>query len=201
METTILFIRHGQTDWNLAGRWQGHTDIPLNDSGWNQAQALARRLLAWPIKAVYSSDLQRAAQTASVLCETLGLEPILDPALRERNGGDFEGLTFSEIQNQHLQAWQRMRETGAAPPGGESSLEVAQRIIASYNAISGQHQGETTAIVSHGGALISLFSHILGFPLGKRAHINVGGNTGLSIVSMDADGPRLTLLNDTSHLG
>lgn len=200
LETKVLLIRHGETDWNHSGRWQGHTDIPLNDTGRAQARALAKRLSSWPIRAIYSSDLQRAAQTAEILGETLGLAPTLEPALRERNGGVFEGLTASQLQASHQQALLCMREKGAAPPGGESALEVANRITGAFDTILSQHQGELLAIVSHGGALISLISHILGFPAGERAHLTVAGNTGLSVVTVDEYGSRLTLLNDTSHL-
>jgi probable phosphoglycerate mutase len=100
LTTTILLVRHGQTDWNLAHRWQGHVDIPLNETGRRQARLLARRLETLPIKAIYTSDLIRASETANIVAEPLGILPIPDPALRERNGGKFQSLTFDELEEQ-----------------------------------------------------------------------------------------------------
>ncbi|MCP5095378.1 MAG: histidine phosphatase family protein, partial [Chloroflexi bacterium] len=79
MTTTLLLIRHGQTDWNVAGRWQGHADIPLNEIGKAQANALAERLADWPIKAIYRSDLMRCVQTATAVSNTTGITPIYNP--------------------------------------------------------------------------------------------------------------------------
>ena len=91
MNTTIILIRHGLTDWNEEGRWQGNEDIPLNTTGIAQAQALGRRLASWPIESLYSSDLRRAAQTAAILGEAVDLQPIHDPSWRERDVGAFQG--------------------------------------------------------------------------------------------------------------
>jgi broad specificity phosphatase PhoE len=200
MKTIILFIRHGQTDWNLAHRWQGHTDIPLNDTGRAQAKALGSRLQSAPVSAIYSSDLLRAAQTAEELGEVLGLEPDFDPAWRERNGGAFEGLTIEELVSNHPKELNKLRNEGAAPPGGETRLELAVRLNNAFNEVVENHRGKTIAIVTHGGALTTLISYLLGFPLGERANIHVSGNTGLSIVEVDKNGTFLILLNDTSHL-
>jgi len=200
MITTVLFIRHGVTDWNVAGRWQGHTDIPLNDDGHVQACKLAQRLADWPIKAIYTSDLRRAQETANVLAKKLNLTPVIDDNFRERNGGVFQGLTIEQLNNRHGDAWHQVRHDGSAPPNGESMLEVGIRAYSSFEKISSGHLGETVAIVSHGGTLNILISHLIGLPLGQPASISLRGNTGLSIVEIDDSGPRLTLLNDVSHL-
>jgi broad specificity phosphatase PhoE len=200
MITTVLLIRHGQTDWNKIGRWQGHTDIPLNDRGHQQARLLAHRLATWPISVIYTSDLKRAVQTADPLGAKLGLVPIKEPALRERNGGFFQGLTREELQARFGEEWRRVRQDGLAPPNGESDLDLAMRVEAAFQQMVNRHKGDMIAMISHGGALKVLISHILGLPLGQPAPFSLSGNTGLSIVKTNENGSILTLLNDVSHL-
>ena len=200
MTTTIFLVRHGQTDWNLAHRWQGHLDIPLNVTGRRQARLLAQRLASHPIKAIYTSDLVRASETAKIVSEPLGLLPIPDPALRERNGGRFQSLTFDELQDQYPEMWRRVRLENATPPKGESLFEVAERITAAYEAIARRHSGQHVALFSHGGALNLLIAYIVGLPLGQSARISLRGNTGLSIIEIGDNGGRLVALNDTNHL-
>jgi len=200
LTTTILLVRHGQTDWNLAHRWQGHIDIPLNETGRRQARLLARRLETLPIKAIYTSDLIRASETANIVAEPLGILPIPDPALRERNGGKFQSLTFDELEEQYPETWPRVRLENATPPEGESLFEVAGRLTATYEAIARRHTGQLVLLVSHGGALNLLIATIVGLPLGKTARISLRGNTGLSIVEIGDNGGRLVALNDTHHL-
>ena len=200
MTTTILLVRHGQTDWNLARRWQGHIDIPLNATGRRQAQLLALRLVSFPVKAIYTSDLVRASETAKIAAKPLGLVPVPDPALRERNGGRFQSLTFDELQDQYPELWRRVRLENATPPEGESLFEVAKRITTAYEAIARRHSGQLVALFSHGGALNLLIAYIVGLPLGHSARISLRGNTGLSIIEIGDNGGRLVSLNDTNHL-
>jgi probable phosphoglycerate mutase len=198
--TTILLIRHAQTDWNLAGRWQGHTDIPLNDTGRAQAEALARRLSRWPIRAVYSSDLQRAAATADALSAALGLTTRYDGNWRERFGGLFEGLTGEEINARYPNEWGELRRGLLNPPNGESQAMLRERVTAAFEQLVHRHKGEMAAVVSHGGSLHALIAHLLGLPVQEEGRFTLRGNTGLTIVEVNAHGPRLVLLNDTSHL-
>jgi broad specificity phosphatase PhoE len=200
LTTTILLVRHGQTDWNLAHRWQGHIDIPLNETGRRQARLLAQRLETLPIKAIYSSDLIRASETARIIAEPLDVLPVTDPALRERNGGKFQSLTFDELQEQYPEMWRKVRLENATPPDGESLFEVACRITAAYEVIVRRHTGQLVVMVSHGGALNLLIATIVGLPLGKSASISLRGNTGLSIVEIGDNGAWLVALNDTHHL-
>lgn len=200
MITTVLLIRHAQTDWNKTGRWQGHIDIPLNEKGHYQADLLAQRLANWPIKAIYTSDLKRATQTAAPIGAKLGLVPVKEPALRERNGGSYQGMTGEELQARFGEEWRRVRQDGFAPPNGESSLELAVRMNTAFQQIVSQHEWDMIAVVSHGGALRVLISHILGLPLGRPASFSLRGNTGLSIIEINEHGSLLTLLNDVSHL-
>jgi broad specificity phosphatase PhoE len=200
MATTILLIRHGQTDWNASGRWQGHLDIPLNSRGIAQSEALGRRLSGRPVIALYSSDLQRAAMTAAILGRALDVIPIMDPTWRERHGGSFQGLTFAEVRETYPAEFEAMRISGAAPPGGESDATLFRRVLEGYDRLVRRHHDEMVAVVSHGGTLNALISSILGFPAGQRARITLRGNTGLSTVEADEHGVRLVGLNDISHL-
>lgn len=200
MITSILLIRHAQTDWNVARRWQGHIDIPLNEQGFVQAEQLARRLANWPIASIYTSDLSRAFDTAVVVGKALNIEPVPDPALRERHGGQFQGMTLDKLLTKYSEQWQQVRHGGEAPPDGESNLQVAKRIVSAYEGYIAQHPNQMFAIVSHGGALKLLISYVLGFPLGKVAPISLSGNTGLSLIRIVEGQARLALLNDTFHL-
>ncbi len=199
--TTVVFVRHGQTDWNVAGRWQGQTDIPLNESGRRQAQLVAQRLRAWPIQAVYSSDLGRAAETAAAIAAALDLTPRLDSAWRERHGGLFEGLTRAERELRFPELGARFhRDLGQAPPGGESEAAILGRALARYQELLAQHANETIVVVSHGGILYALLSHLLGFDLAGRRRFTLRGNTGISVVEAGSAGPLISRLNDTAHL-
>lgn len=200
MTTSILLIRHAQTDWNVVRRWQGHKDVPLNRNGRYQSKKLAQRLADWPIDTIYTSDLQRAYDTAASVGKALNIEPIVDPALRERNGGQFQGLTIDELRSKHSEFWTQVRQEGKAPPGGESNLEVARRIVTAYASYLTYHENKLFAIVSHGGALQLLISYVLGFPLGQLAAISLSGNTGISLIRIDGGRARLALLNDTVHI-
>ena len=201
MTTTILLIRHGQTDWNAESRWQGHLDIPLNTTGQAQAQALTRRLASWPIQAVYASDLKRAAMTAVTLASALNQEPIYDPMWREGDVGDFGGLTSQEAKERFPEAWTTIKNGLLTPPNGEDWQTLRARAAQAFESVAGRHEGEMVAVVSHGGTLANVIAHVLEIPVDKYGRFRVSGNTGLSIVEItEARGPHLTLLNDTSHL-
>ncbi|MCP4426645.1 MAG: histidine phosphatase family protein [Chloroflexi bacterium] len=201
MTTTLLLIRHGQTNWNAEGRWQGHADIPLNAMGRAQAEALAQRLADWPIRAVYSSDLKRAAMTAVSLAAVLNQQPIFDTAWRERDVGDFSGLTSAEARVQYPAVWAAMKNGVVNPPNGERQLDLRARAVAAYEQVLNRHEGDTVAIVSHGGTLANVISHVLRIPEDSYGRFRLSGNTGLSVVEKNEKyGQYIALLNDTSHL-
>ena len=130
--TRILAIRHGETDWNRASRIQGQTDIALNAQGLWQAQRLGLALGTEALAAIYSSDLGRAQQTAQCLAEHHAMAVQTDPALRERGFGEFEGMTWSELeaaQPEAIRRW-RQRDPDFAPPGGETLVQLQQRVVA-----------------------------------------------------------------------
>lgn len=200
MQTTLLLIRHGLTDWNAEHRWQGHQDIPLNDTGIDQARALARRLANWPIRALYSSDLQRAAQTADILAAAVNLQVTRDRAWRERDVGAFQGLTRVEIKNQYPQEFSAMIQGNINPPGGEDNQNLHARAVTAFDTLLARHPGEMVAAVSHGGLLHTVLLHVLGLPIGAYGRLSLRGNTGLNIVEVTDGRPRLSRLNDTAHL-
>jgi len=163
----LLFLaRHGETDWNRAGRWQGKTDIPLSDAGRAQARALAGLLAGRGIVEVHASDLQRATETAAIVAEMLGIARFnLDARLRERGFGCFEGFTREECAAQHPEAWARyLADRRATPPGGEPQPEVAARIVAALTEIARapRASGEATLIVSHGGTIRTFIHEVTG---------------------------------------
>ena len=145
--TEILLARHGETDWNLGRRVQGHTDIPLNAAGIDQARALAVQLSSEPLTAVFSSDLARALDTATAVAEMHGLEVTVDPRLREKNFGSWEGLTDLEIAERFPDA-----ERGHWGDG-ETTEEVAERVLRVLERIRELHPHGPVLVVSHGGPL------------------------------------------------
>ena len=126
--TTLLLVRHGETDWNRDGRWQGGSDTSLNDLGREQACSLAAELDG-DIAAVYSSDLARARETAEIVAETLGLEVQVDARLRERGFGSWEGLTTPEIENRFGDSHRRWRAgEGAGADDAETFEDFSARV-------------------------------------------------------------------------
>jgi probable phosphoglycerate mutase len=154
--TLVLLVRHGETDWNVDARIQGHTDIGLNARGRAQAAAAARALREVRIDAVYSSDLLRARETAAAIAAEHRLPLRLDAELRERAFGAFEGSSFAELEPLHPEACARWRQRDpefAAPGGGERLDTFYSRVSAAVLRIGAAHSGQTLALVSHGGAL------------------------------------------------
>ena len=153
--TRVLVIRHGETAWNRESRIQGHIDIPLNDQGRWQAERLAQALADEPLAAIYSSDLQRAFDTAQAIAEAAGLDVVADETLRERHFGDMEGLTHDEI----LARWPvegrrwRERDPSFGPPGGETLQVFYERCVSTASRLAAVHPGQTIALVAHGGVL------------------------------------------------
>lgn len=161
--TTLLLARHGETDWNRELRIQGSSDIALNDLGLCQAQFLAQELTDVDLDAIYASDLSRASATAAAVAATHGLEVKLDPRLRERSFGSWEGLTRDDLD--------------ALPEGarhdGETDEQVRERVLAAIQDIACAHPGAQVLVVSHGGALNTLWHHALGFRIERWANCAV----------------------------
>lgn len=151
--TTILLVRHGETDWNAEGRWQGHADPPLNDVGRRQAEQLAETLAADPPAAVYSSDLARARETAEIVGARLRLPVALDRRLREVDVGEWSGLTRDEVEHRYPEGWQRRTAGGAGWEQGESYDAMRVRVLEALQAIAAAHDGGRVLVITHGGPI------------------------------------------------
>jgi probable phosphoglycerate mutase len=164
--TRLVLVRHGETDWNCAGRIQGHTDIALNETGRRQAARMALALQGAELDAIVSSDLARARCTAEALAAVTGLPVALDRALRERSFGRFEGHSIAEIQASHpeeARRWQS-RDPHYAPPGGESILQFHARVIQAMHGLVARHAGSHLAVVAHGGVLDAIYRAAMQLP-------------------------------------
>lgn len=174
----LWLIRHGQTDWNLQGRYQGQADPPLNETGWRQAREVPAALGGTQFAALYSSDLRRARDTADVLAQALSLPVQVDARLREVRLGVWEGMLFTDIQARYPDAWQA-RETDALharPPGGENLLEVAERTWAAADDMARAHPGGEVLVVAHGLVLATLRVRAHSLPLAEAyAHVPDNG--------------------------
>jgi probable phosphoglycerate mutase len=156
--TPWLLIRHAESVWNASGRWQGQGDPPLSADGSRQAEALARELAGREIEVLYASDLARAAETAAILAARLELVPRLEARLRERDLGQWTGLTGDEIEARAPGDLARVRalDPDVRPGGGESSREVGARARAAVEEIAKLHAGRRVAVVTHLGVIRAL---------------------------------------------
>jgi broad specificity phosphatase PhoE len=167
--TDLWLLRHGQTDWNVTGRWQGQTSKApgLNDTGRAQAISAREHLAGIRFAAIYCSDLLRALQTAELISESLNLNISLEPRLREMNLGAWEEMLFSEIEARYpLELAARAHDPlHAHPPQGESPLEVEERVIAAVVDIAKKHPDDAVLIVSHGISLAVIICHAQKIPM------------------------------------
>ncbi|MBN9610233.1 MAG: hypothetical protein BGO26_01955 [Actinobacteria bacterium 69-20] len=161
----VIAMRHGETDWNLALRMQGHRDIPLSEVGLAQAKAAAASVGALEPDVIVSSDLQRAHATADVIGRVTGLSVRTDRRLRETSLGEWEGLSRDEVQTRWPDEWERWRHSDAriAPPGGESRVEVAARAQSVVDELDAG-SCRTALLVTHGGLIVGLTGRLLGLP-------------------------------------
>jgi 2,3-bisphosphoglycerate-dependent phosphoglycerate mutase len=149
--TTLLLVRHGETDWNADGRLQGHTDRPLSDYGRRQAAQLADALEGERFDAIYASDLARARETAEIVAERLRLPVVLDPDLREKDWGNWEGLTSTERLGVELV--------------GETTAQHQERMLAALERIAALHPQGRVLVVTHGGSMRRVQTVALGFAM------------------------------------
>jgi len=147
-------VRHGETDWNLGRRLQGHSDRPLNETGRGQAQALAEELADEPLEAVYASDLSRADETARIVANAHDLEVTTLPELRERHFGTWEGLSDAEIKERFAD-----QIAEGTLGDGETREQMDRRVLEALRRIAGAHPDGTVLVVSHGGPLRAVLRH------------------------------------------
>ena len=192
----IFLLRHGATDWNLAQRCQGSTDLELNEVGLKQAEAAAINLSREKIDAIYSSHLKRAHQTAAAVSRFHNLTITIEESLRELDHGEIEGLTFAEIQATRpdfLRQW-RDRPADADIPGGERLIDVEKRAWDGLGRIVRRHgPEETLLVVSHNFPILSVICRVTGTPLnqyrsfhldpGEAVHLNYDANDAWRVIS------------------
>jgi probable phosphoglycerate mutase len=199
--TRILLLRHGQTAWNAEMRIQGQLDIPLDATGLWQAERLALALGGEDIQALYSSDLQRACQTAAPLAAATGLAVQRDPALRERGFGRFEGSTYADVEAQWPEEalrWQR-REPDFGPGGGEPLQAFYDRSVRAVQTLAERHPGQSLAVVAHGGVLDCLYRAATRIGLQAPRTWQVANAT-INRLLWTPEGFSLVGWNDASHL-
>jgi len=199
--TQLILIRHGETVWNQQRRMQGHSDSPLSETGVRQAQLLARHLRQIAFGALYSSDSGRAQHTARSVAEVTGHDIILEPRLRERHFGVFEGLTGSEIAANHPADYARFKSRDQAHviPGGESALQFRARVLACFEEIAGRHNGELVVVITHGLVLDVLYRAALGIPP-ELPRIHELVNAGINRLRYDGGTWHIEVWADASHL-
>lgn len=203
--TELILIRHGETAWNAIRRLQGHLDIPLSAAGRAQARALAVALSCEKIAAIIASDLQRAVQTAGEIARLQGVPTQLDPALRERCFGAFEGLTHTEIATRYPDEharWQAHDPDAEFPPGtnaGESMRAFSARVVPAIAWHAARFPGQKIAVIAHGGVLDCAYRAARGLALDTPREISI---LNASINRFRYDGQQLQLLQwgDVAHL-
>jgi probable phosphoglycerate mutase len=201
MTTRICFIRHGETDWNVAKRIQGQLDIPLNETGRSQALAMAFNAAHYDFHAIYSSDLCRAFDTAKRVAERCGLEVHSLPQLRERHFGIFQGLTAEEGLQQHpaVHACYIERDVNCDFDSGESMLDFAERVKEAVKQLIRQHPNQTIAVVSHAGVLEIVYRQVTNKPLHTPRDFVIP-NCALNWFKFDENGWHLEVWDDHHHL-
>lgn len=197
----VCLIRHGETDWNVAGRLQGSTDIELNAHGVRQAHAAARVLGEIPIDALYASDLSRASVTAEIIGEALDLPVQPEPRLRERNLGLLQGLSPADAMQCYPEVYGRIKAKIAdyLPPKGETAESVAYRAFAALEDLARRHAGQSVVAVTHGGVLDVIYRRVVstGFSVSRTWLLR---NCALNWLMRDEAGWHVQSWDEHEHL-
>lgn len=205
MPTDLILIRHGETDWNRELRFQGHIDVPLNDTGHEQARRLGLALAHAPVRHIVCSDLLRTQQTAAPAAQQLGLPVRTTVTLREQAFGVGEGLRAEEIREKHPEAWDGWLrfEADRSLPGGESTRQFHARVMQALADIAAQHVGEPVLVVTHGGVLDMVWRTARGLSLSgpRRSDIPNAGFNRIRIADPQRpDDIEIVEWADTRHL-
>lgn len=202
MHTEILLIRHGETEWNASGRFQGSKDISLAKEGIEQAKFLKERLQC-DFDIVYTSPLSRAIETAEIICEGTSLKPIIENEIREIGFGDWEGLTIHQIRNQFPEEFNNWKidEVDGHLVGGDLSIKKASlRAKEAILKIANENMGKKVIIVAHGGIIKAGLIGIFDWKMTMYHKFNLGNTAITKLIFTESLDPRLITLNDTSHL-
>jgi broad specificity phosphatase PhoE len=198
----FYFLRHGEATWNAEGRWCGRTDVPLSDGGRRQAQLLAQRVRPILIEALYSSPLERALETARIVGEAIGREPVVDRRLMELNYGAWEGRTYEESRRATpdiYRAWEA-DPAKVAPPEGESGEQLVERVTPFLVEVAQRHQAGNVVVVCHRTLCRLIACYIMGVPLSEYRKRIPMDNAALNIFETREGKWHVVALNDTSHL-
>ncbi|MCG8338895.1 MAG: histidine phosphatase family protein [Proteobacteria bacterium] len=200
-ESTLIVIRHGETEWNIQGRWQGHNDSPLTNNGIDQAKAAAQAVKSFKTSALYSSDLGRTIQTAESIVAETGHTILTDARLRERHLGIFQGLTIQQMSESYPSDYEHFKSGDAEykVPEGESIRQRYNRSIECINELASNHPGESIIVVTHGGVLDGFFRYVTGLGLSAPRFYKIW-NCGLNIFAKGSNGWALHTFGDVSHL-
>ena len=202
MGVKLFLIRHGQTRWNVEGRYQGDRDIELNQVGIKQAKFAAKYLSRVEFANIYSSPLKRALYTAEILKGRKDLKIKVRDDLKEMNFGRWEGLKFLEINEQYHQDYQDWLEDpyNNRPTGGENFKEITARTTAEIDRIVSENaDGSSVAVVAHGGVILSLLVYWLQIPLSRWKSI-IQRQGAINIAVIDKGYPYISAINYTGHL-
>jgi broad specificity phosphatase PhoE len=192
--TTIFLARHGESDWNVAKRFQGHSDRPLTALGREQAHALADLVASEEIDAVYTSPLSRARETAEIVAARAGLEPVALPELREVDTGSWSGLSRADVEARFPEGFARWRSGGSGWEDGETYEEMAERVIGALRTIAEDHPDGRVLIISHGGPIRAIHAAAEGQAIKDYRRLKpVEPNARLSAVAVENG--RLTRLD------
>jgi alpha-ribazole phosphatase len=199
--TRIILVRHGETAWNQENRWQGSQGTRLSERGRRQCEQVAEALGAAGVSAIYSSPLERAKESAEIIAQRLNIPVKYTEALRERDVGQWEGLTDDEVK-------QRFPEERAAhlahpgtfaAPGGESREDVFARAAEFIEQVAADHPGQVVLVVAHAGPIKSAVAHALRAPVHAWPRMDVE-NASITIIEGQPGSLRVIRVNDTSHL-
>ena len=203
MNCRWFLIRHGETAWNDEGRAQGQADTALNAKGRAQAELAATRLAPLDFEAAYSSDLQRVAHTAEAIMRGRDIGFTKMASLREKAFGEWEGLTFEQVERNHPSMFRRLfdEDVDFAPPGGESDNQLYTRMKTAADELLTRHADSegNILVAGHGGSLRGLIAAMMGMPAEYMWRLRLS-NCGITVINTFDGGAALELLNDTSHL-
>lgn len=199
--TRLYLLRHGETTWNIERRYQGMLNSPLSDAGWEQTSRTRDVLRDLPLRAVYSSPLARALDTAQAIAQPHRLPVIAVEGLSEIRVGEWEGLLVGEIEARYAAAvhqWYNAPHL-ARIPGGETIEEMRGRAVTAIEEIRRRHEGEAVAVVAHGGVNKTILLTALGVPLANYWRIRQH-NACINVLEYEGDRVRVLVINETSHL-
>ena len=205
MNSRWFLVRHGETPWNDEGRAQGQSDTPLNARGRAQAALTGTRLMTLEFEAAYSSDLQRVVSTAEAIMAGRDLPLVKMKSLREKAFGEWEGMTFEEVERNHPSMFRRLfdEDVDFAPPGGESATMTSISECSPQLRNCSQHTPDSEGnilVVGHGGSLRGLITSLMDMPAEYMWRLRLS-NCSVTVINTFDGGAALELLNDTSHLG